>query len=116
VPEVVAVPAATRPPTPDLASLVYLGRRARLREDGAEELAQALRHARVVVVVGMLRPAAVRILDELLDTGDFEIVEHTTRRGGYAVLRHRLGQPTSPPGPRREVTFRRSPHTPQVEG
>ncbi|MDH2414820.1 glycosyltransferase [Nocardioides sp. CER19] len=91
MPEVVPVAAGEPTPVPDLATLVYLGPRSDLPEADAEDLAGTLAAARVVVVVGTLRPGAVRLVDELVDTGDFEIVDSATRRGGYIVLRHRLG-------------------------
>jgi hypothetical protein len=79
-------------------TLVHLSGRVPLTEGVAERLGSA----RVVVVEGVLRPGVVRLVDELMGSGEFEIVDHATAHGGYYVLRHRLGRPapaTTHPAP-----------------
>jgi hypothetical protein len=61
-------------------------------------LGVAILAARVVVVENVMRPGASELLAELGDSGEFEVVGHSLLRGGYCILRHRLGSP-GPPDP-----------------
>ena len=68
-------------------TLVHLGSRLVPAPDTGAQL----RSARVIAVEGVLRPEVVALVDELIVGGDFELLGHSPRRGGYYVLRHRLG-------------------------
>jgi hypothetical protein len=77
----------------DARTLLYLG------GGGAvpRRLGAAILAARIVVVENVLRPGAAELLDELRESGEFEVLGHSTLRGGYCVLRHRLGRPEADP-------------------
>jgi hypothetical protein len=86
LPEVrTAPPEPTPPRLRGRATLVYLGRRARVRREWADWLVDA----RVIVFDGSRRPAVPALLDDLLDT-EFELAALDGDRSGYHVLRHRL--------------------------
>ncbi len=75
-------------------TLVFVG----ARTTWSTSLDQALRDADVVLLDGTVQPGPVRLLDDLVEGGDLEVVSHSRDHGGHAVLRRRSPRVGRRPG------------------